>query len=161
MKVKANKRTSTPGEISKEYTVRHQDRSKIIDRMEMTIIGDRTIIMVAAIKTEAVAEEVVAAMEVIITTRVDEITVLERAGMVIIEEEEVEGHEEATSLLTMWARVVDDTICRGVSPITMITWPQVTIMLLFRRPGVLELGACRMANEYVNWTSTASVRLLG
>lgn len=30
----------------------------------------------------------------------------------------------------------------------MIMYRQVTIMLLFRRSGVLELGACRMANEY-------------
>ena len=101
MKVKANKRTSTFGEISKEYIVLHQHRSKIIDKMEMTRIGDRTIIMGAVIRIEAVAEEVVAVMEVTITTREDGITVLGKAGMVITEEEEVEGHEEATNPLTM------------------------------------------------------------
>lgn len=149
MKVKANKRTSTSGEISKEYTVHHQHRSKTIDRMEMMITGDRTIIMEAAIKIGDVAEEVVAVMEVIITTRVGAIMALGKAGMVIIEEEEAEGHEEATSPLTMWARVAVDIICRGGSPITMITCHQVTIMQLFRRSGVLELGACRMASECV------------
>ena len=101
MKVKVNKRTSTIGEISKEYTVLHQHRSKTIDQMEMTTTGDKTTIMGAVIRTEAVVEEVVAVMEVIITTREDGITVLGKAGMVITEEEEVEGHEEATSLLTM------------------------------------------------------------
>lgn len=149
MKVKANKRTRSFGEISKEYTVHHQHRSKIIDRMGMTITGDRTIIMEAAIKIEAVAEEAVAVMEVIITTREDAIMVLGKAGMVITEEEEVEGHEEATSPLTMWARAVVDITCKGVSPITMITCLQVTIMLLFRRLGVLELAACRMASECI------------
>ena len=29
----------------------------------------------------------------------------------------------------------------------MITWPQVTIILLFRRSEVVEPGACRTANE--------------
>ena len=101
MKAKANKRTSTIGEISKEYTVLRQHRSKTIDQTEMTITGDRTIIMVAAIRIEAVAEEVVAVMEAIITTREDGITVLEKAGTVITEEEEAVGHEEAISLLTM------------------------------------------------------------
>ena len=100
--MKASKRTSTFEEISKEHTVLHQHRSKTIGKMEMTIIGDRATIMGVAIKTEAVGEEVVVAvMEVIITTRVDGIMVLEKAGMVITEEEEVEDHEEATSLLTM------------------------------------------------------------
>ena len=101
MKAKANKRTNTFEEISKEYTVRHQDRSKIIGRMEMMTTGDRTIIMGAAIKIEAVAEAVVAVMGVIITTREDATTVLEKAEMVITEEEEAEGHEEATSPWTM------------------------------------------------------------
>ena len=146
MKVKANKRTSTFEEISKEYTVHHQHRSKITDRMEMTITGDRTIIMEAAIKIGDVAE-VAAVMEVIITTREDEITVLGKAGMVITEEEGAEGQGEATSPLTMWARAVVDIICRGVSPITMITCRRVTTMLLSRRWGVRELGACLMASE--------------
>ena len=101
MKVKANKRTSTFEEISKEHTVLHQHRSKTIGKMEMTITEDRTIIMGAAIRTEAGAEEVVVVMEVIITTREDGIMVPEKAGMVITEEEEVEDHGEATSLLTM------------------------------------------------------------
>lgn len=101
MKVKANKRTSTIGEISKEYTVLRQHRSKIIDQMEMTTTGDKTTIMGAVIRIEAVAEEVVAVMEAITTTRVDGIMVLGKAEMAITEEEEVEGHEEATSLLTM------------------------------------------------------------
>ena len=101
MKVKANKRTSTFGEISKECTVHHQDRSKTIDRMVTTTTGDRTIIMGVAIKTEAVAEEVVAVMEVIITTtKEDGTTVLGKAGTVITEEEEAEGREGATNLLT-------------------------------------------------------------
>ena len=147
MKVKANKKTSTFEEISKEHTVLHQHRSKIIDPTAMTIREGRTTTMGVAIKIEAVAEEVVAAMEVIITTRVDGIMVLGKAEMVTTEEEEVEGHEGATSLLTMWARAVVDIICRGVSPITMITSHQLTTMLLFRRLGALELGACRMASE--------------
>ena len=149
MMVKANKKTNTFGEISKECTVHHRRRSKIIDRMELMRIGDRTIIMGAAIKIEAVVEAVVAVMEGIITTREDEIMVPGKAGMVITEEGEAEDHEEAISPLMMWARAVVDTICRGVSPITMITWLQVTIMLLFRRLVVLELGACRMASDCI------------
>lgn len=150
MKVKANKRTSTFGEILKECIAHHQRRSKITDRMELMITGDRTIIMGAAITIEAVAEEVVAVMEVIITTREDEIVVLGKAGMVITEVEEAEDHEEATSPWMTWVRAVVDIICKGVSPITMITWLQVTIMLLFRRWGLLELGACHMASECMN-----------
>ncbi len=129
--------------------------------MEMTRTGDRTIIMGAAINIEAVVEEVVAVMEVIITTRVDGITVPGKAGMVITEEEEAEGREEATSPLTMWARAVVDIICRGVSPITMITWPQMTTMLLFRRSGVLELGACRMASEHVKLDEYGVTKVTG
>ena len=49
MKVKANKRTSTLGEVSKEHTVLHQHRSKIIDQVEMTTTGGTTIITGAAI----------------------------------------------------------------------------------------------------------------
>lgn len=161
MKVKANKKTSIIGEISKEHTVLHQHRNKIIDQMEMTRTGDKTILMRDAIRTEAVVGEVVAVMEVIITTREDGTTVLGKAGMVITEEEEVEDHAEATSPLTMWARAVVDIICRGVSPITMITCRQVTIMLLFRRSGVLELGACRMANECMELNEYGVTKVTG
>ena len=172
MKVKANKRISTFEETSKECTVHLQHRSKTIDRMELMRTGDRTIVMEAAIKIEAVAVEVVAVMEVVTTTRVDGIMVLGKEGMVITEEGEAEGHEEATSPLMMWARAVADTICRGVSPITMITWLQVTIILLFRRLVVLELVACHMAsdciksNEYgvakvTRWTDMGATALKG
>ena len=94
--------------------------------------------------------EAVAVMEAITTTREDGITVLGKAGMVIIEEEEAVGHAEGTSPLTMWARAAVDIICRGASPITTIMYRQVTIMLLFRRSGVPELGACRMASDGLN-----------
>ena len=54
-----------------------------------------------------------------------------------------------------------DIICKGVSPITMITCRRMTIMLLFRRSGVLELGACHMESECIRLDEYGVITVTG
>ena len=101
-------------------------------------------------------EEVVVVVEAvaIIITKADDTMALGEAELAIIEEEEAEGPEVATSPLMMSAREAVGITCKGANPITTTMCLTVMgTMLRFQLLAALVLVACHMVNECVKMHS--------